>query len=101
MEQGWPPEDLQALIISGMQSLSIMKLLLVTVHFMRMRRHIYGIVLPMHAVSPTRPSRLLVSPPVDVAQATFPALSIATAPTVPRSLPKIAFQTISCRSQSI
>lgn len=73
------------------------------VHFMRKRRHVYGIVLPlpMHAVSPTRPSRLLVSPPVDVAQATFPALSIATAPTVPRSLPKIAFQTISCRSQSI
>lgn len=58
-------------------------------------------LLPMQAVSPTRPTRLFVSPPVDVAQATFPALSTATAPTVPRSLPKIAFQTISWRAEGI
>lgn len=44
--------------------------------------------IPMHAVSPTRPISLLESPPVDVAQATLPSLSIATAPTVPRSLPR-------------
>lgn len=44
--------------------------------------------IPMHAVSPTRPTNLLESPPVDVAQATFPSLSTATAPTVPRSLPR-------------
>lgn len=44
--------------------------------------------IPMHAVSPTRPISLLESPPVDVAQATLPSLSMATAPTVPRSLPR-------------
>lgn len=37
----------------------------------------------MHGVSPTRPSTLFSIPPVDVAHATFPSLSTATAPTVP------------------
>lgn len=50
--------------------------------------------IPMHAVSPTRPISLLESPPVDVAQATFPSLSTATAPTVPRSLPRKTVQKI-------
>lgn len=39
--------------------------------------------LPTHGVSPTRPSILFIIPPVDVAQAMFPSLSTATAPTVP------------------
>lgn len=38
---------------------------------------------PMQGVSPTRPSILFRIPPVDVAQATLPSLSTATAPTVP------------------
>ena len=37
----------------------------------------------MQAVSPTRPSILFSIPPVEVAQAMFPSLSTATAPTVP------------------
>jgi hypothetical protein len=39
---------------------------------------------PMMGESPTRPHRLLVSPPVDVAAARLPLRSTATAPTVPR-----------------
>lgn len=39
--------------------------------------------LPTHGVSPTRPSIWFNIPPVDVAQAVFPSLSTATAPTVP------------------
>lgn len=37
----------------------------------------------MQGVSPTRPSILFRMPPVEVAQATLPSLSTATAPTVP------------------
>lgn len=37
----------------------------------------------MQGVSPTRPSILFSIPPVEVAQATLPSLSTATAPTVP------------------
>ena len=38
---------------------------------------------PISGESPTRPNRLLVRPPVDVAAARLPARSSATAPTVP------------------
>ncbi len=38
---------------------------------------------PMMGLSPTRPSAWPVIPPVDVAAATRPAVSRATAPTVP------------------
>ena len=38
---------------------------------------------PMIGVSPTRPARLPVMPPVDVAAARWPCASSATAPTVP------------------
>lgn len=38
---------------------------------------------PMQGVSPTRPSILFSSPPVEVAHATLPSVSTATAPTVP------------------
>lgn len=41
---------------------------------------------PTRGVSPTRPLLLAVMPPVDVAQATWPAESTATAPTVSWSL---------------
>lgn len=37
----------------------------------------------MQGVSPTRPSILFRIPPVEVAQATLPLQSTATAPTVP------------------
>ena len=37
---------------------------------------------PMIGLSPTLPGYLAVMPPVDVAKAMFPFLSIATAPTV-------------------
>uniref|UniRef100_A0A182KIF1 Uncharacterized protein n=1 Tax=Anopheles christyi TaxID=43041 RepID=A0A182KIF1_9DIPT len=40
---------------------------------------------PMIGVSPTRPTRFPVTPPVEVAAAMFPPASIATAPTVPPS----------------
>lgn len=39
-------------------------------------------VLPMTGESPTLPTILFLMPPVDVAQATLPARSTATAPTV-------------------
>jgi len=38
---------------------------------------------PMSALSPTRPGRLPTMPPVEVAAATVPWRSSATAPTVP------------------
>uniref|UniRef100_A0A182JI27 Uncharacterized protein n=1 Tax=Anopheles atroparvus TaxID=41427 RepID=A0A182JI27_ANOAO len=40
---------------------------------------------PMIGVSPTRPKRFPVTPPVEVAAAMFPYASMATAPTVPPS----------------
>ena len=43
--------------------------------------------LPIIGLSPTLPGCLAVIPPVDVAKATFPSLSRATAPTVSWPLP--------------
>src|SRR6218665_684703 len=40
----------------------------------------------MSGESPTRPTRLLVMPPVEVAAARWPCMSSATAPTVPNFL---------------
>lgn len=54
-------------------------------HQMRRFCHVQLLFLhsPTQGVSPTRPSILFSIPPVEVAEATFPCTSTATAPTVP------------------
>jgi hypothetical protein len=51
---------------------------------------------PITGTSPSRPKRLFVMPPVEVAAARLPWTSSATAPTVSRSFSSFSFLSASC-----